>query len=211
MEFAEIKKRFEDKNYLYRSLFIDEYDFKDDYKDYYYEFICNHVNKVKRANYLSDLIDLANRFDFFDAKMSEKIDNLLMEKQALVVQLSIIAYLEERYLHLNDYDGYVQTFTSFLSKRLSRLLRNDILLSLLEFAPEGKEQHFSALIKSLKLTKDWRSVYKTLNGLDKRDIDDFYVKKIINVVTELHLRNDFGKGVDNLLASLATTSFIAKD
>jgi hypothetical protein len=116
MDFQTIRKKFEAKAYFARMDFIDNYDFKDDYHEYYRKFIFDAIPKVRDGLYLSDLIELANHLDFFDTDMSVRIQNLLFQKQELVVKICVIDYLEMWLCHWNDFNA----FESLLKPRQNR-------------------------------------------------------------------------------------------
>lgn len=201
MELEEIKKQFEHKDFFVRSEFINKYHFEDEYRDYYYNFIKQNILLIKQSLYLSDLIDLANKLDFFDELLF--LDVLkLFSFNALVVKLSVIAYIESKFLYENNRKGLEKIFLLLLQQRLRKIVRNDILLSLVEYAIDNNDLYLNMLLSSLKGTKDWRSIYKTLNGLDGRDIEIGVRKKIVDTISVLHKKNSYGEGIEKLISEL---------
>lgn len=201
MKLEEIKKQFEHKDFFFRSEFINKYHFEDEYRDYYYNFIKQNILLIKQSLYLSDLIDLANKLDFFDELLF--LDVLkLFSFNALVVKLSVIAYIESKFLYENNRKGLEKIFLLLLQQRLRKIVRNDILLSLVEYAIDNNDLYLNMLLSSLKGTKDWRSIYKTLNGLDGRDIEIGVRKKIVDTISVLHKKNNYGEGVEKLISKL---------
>jgi hypothetical protein len=201
MDFQTIRKKFEAKEYFARMDFIDNYDFKDDYHEYYRKFIFDAILKVKDGLYLSDLIELANHLDFFDMEMCVRIQNLLFQKQALVVKICVIDYLEMWLRHSNDFNAFESLFKPLLLTKLHELLRNQILLNLLKYSNLEKEYYFEQLISSIEKTEDWRSIHRTLDCLNHQ-VSPHFSSRLVQIVRNLHEQKDFGEGVTQLLERL---------
>jgi hypothetical protein len=203
MEFNEIKEKFENKNYLIRHKFIEEYNFKDDFLDYYKQFIKQNINQIKDKVYLSDLIDFSSYLELFEDDIFDKIVTLLFEKRHLVVKLSAVLYLEDAFDE-GKKEQVLEVFDNLLKTRIPRFLRNQILISLLQLDISNKIEIRELLSQSLIKTNNVNSIYRILNLINDFNISNSERKTIIHEIAKLHKKKDFGKGVNALLMALGS-------
>src|SRR3954470_21418701 len=91
--FIEIKQLFQNKSYLVRGEFINEYDFDDDYYEYYRQFILN-AKGVRDHLYLSDLIDLSGWLGIYDEPLQARWFSYLFKPNHYVVKLAVLDYFK---------------------------------------------------------------------------------------------------------------------
>ncbi|MBL7815338.1 MAG: hypothetical protein JNL70_10015 [Saprospiraceae bacterium] len=202
LSLQEVKKLFENKDYFIRGNFINEYDFNDDYIDYYKNFILNFNYNKRNFNYVSNIIDLASYFKIFDDNLCLKFKKMLNENYHLVIKLSIIVYLENRCLAIND-PSLENLFLQILNKKIDIVLKNQILISL--FIVTKNEKYFNLLLASLDRTDDWRSVYRTLDYFINYPIEKELLRVLVDNVKKKHREKNFGEGVTKLLSQLEQT------
>ncbi len=98
---SDIKKRFEHKSYSERMDFLNEYNFKDSYREYYWEVVSKNLITVKDPHYLSELIDFCGRMNFEDDEIYSAILRLINSGE-FIVQLSVFDYLKRVKKFYND-------------------------------------------------------------------------------------------------------------
>ena len=196
LSIKEIKKQFEHKDYFTRTVFIEQYHFKDAHSDYYRDFIINFNYKIKNFNYVSDMIDLANDLSIYDDVLYFNYLKYFQEKFHVVVKLSILRYAIDRNDEILDVD-LEKKLVTILDKRIHIILKNQLLCSLYKLTE--KEYYFNLLIESLNKTNDSRSFFRILsneknipNDLEKRQI-------LLTKIKLIHEKKNLGKGMTELL------------
>lgn len=194
----EIKALFENKDYGIRSDFINDYDFKDEFREYYLHFILKSKH-VKDHLYLSDLIDLSSWMKFYDIKIRKRWFSYLFEKKHFIVKLAVLDYFKYSKEELL-FGNYEQKLNTLLKGKLPSILRNQILLNLICLNSSSGNKYLSMLLESLSKTKDWRSIYRTLINLNEIGRLKKHKKLIINHIKGLLLTKNFGEDVEKLLS-----------
>ncbi len=194
----EIKASFQHKNYGLRSDFIEEYDFQDNYRDYYHDFILKQ-DQIKNPIYLSDLIDLAAALEFQDETLIKRYRMYLLNRQHYIVKLAVLDYFFEIPDIMKVYSKYEEELNKLLKGKLFAVLRNQILINLIKIASDqNRDYYLTLLYNSLKQMHDWRSIYRTLLFCSydelKKEKDN-----VFRLIQKLHEEKDFGQGVENLL------------
>ncbi len=156
-----IKSQFEHKSFSVRSDFIQDYDFKDSFRDYYLAFIRKAVVNVKTPLYLSDLIDLSSYLGIEDSTIVQIYADYCLNHKSLLVRISCMDYFIESNIYYQEELELTQALLMRLSHTdLSFLEKNMILLMLL--AREDSGEYLNMFCSSLQKTDDWRSFHRTL-------------------------------------------------
>jgi hypothetical protein len=193
----EIKLLFENKNYAVRSDFINEYDFNDEYLSYYRKFICNAKN-IRNHLYLSDLIDLSGWLNIYDKEVRDRWFSYLFEDRHYIIKLAVLDYFKFCPMKLLV-PSYEKKLNLLLLRRLSSILRNQILFNLVCLNSEKVSDYIGKFKSSLAATKDWRSIYRTLNNIKEVGIEKSHKSIICNHIVELSSKRDFGESARKLL------------
>ena len=196
-DLEEIKYYFENKSYLVRGEFINEYDFNDPYKEYYKNFII-HLEDIKDHLYLSDLIDLSSWMEFYEIEIRRKWFEYLEKPSHFIVRLAVLDYFKHCSKKLL-FRNYEQVLLTLLNQRLSSVVRNQILVNLIVLRSRNQNMYMDQLFSSLARTNDWRSIYRTINNFNEVDALKELKDKAIAYIVELHEQKDYGEGVSTLL------------
>lgn len=198
--FNEIKEKFENKSHIYRSDFIDEYDFDDDYKEYYKTFILRINGNIKNYNYLSDLIDLSAYLSFFDDEIYNKWVKYLFEKKHLVVKIAVLDYLMDSDTFYQDISLF-NKLKIYLQSKIPMILRNQILLNLISFNDLNNETYILLLKKSILKTKDWRSIYRICRVINNNNRLNHLKISIFPMIKMLNEKYNFSSDIDKMIVS----------
>ncbi|RFS18650.1 hypothetical protein DVR12_27445 [Chitinophaga silvatica] len=161
----EVKKLFENKSYLIRSEFINDYDFEDDYFEYYHHFLLN-VKSIRDKFYLSDLIDLTGWLNIYDLNIRKRYYELLFQKSNYLVKLAVLDYF--KYCEKNLLPkGYVKDLNLLYSHRQPEILRSQILFNLIICKQEIDSLYIECLSNLIEKTKDWKILHRLLSNLNE--------------------------------------------
>lgn len=200
MKLDKIISHFEHKSFEHRIDFIDNYSFKDNFSDYYYDFILN-LDFDKNHLYISELIDLSGFLLFFDDMFLKKVNNFLLKSPHYIVKLSILdyflAYVFYCKTHKKDVNySLMYSLEKLLELRQRKIVKNQIYINLMFLFPNKIDFFFKKLLSSLKTTFDYRSYIRIFNILieysDFLLIDNKYKIELIN----LSKKNGKGKAVE---------------
>lgn len=194
----DVKALFENRSYAVRSEFINDYDFNDEYFDYYKSFILD-ANNIKDIFYLSDLIDLSGWLKIYDLTLQNRWLNCLLKPSHYLVKLAVLDYFKFCNKEVAS-PSYETSLKQLLKRNSSTIVKNQILFNLLIFNLHESELYKDALKLSLSKTKDWRSIYRTLSDLKEIEINHNYRIELLELIKQLHRKNNFGEGVERLLA-----------
>lgn len=198
----EVKSLFEHKSYDVRSDFINEYDFKDDYLEYYQQFILI-ATRVRNHLYLSDLIDLAGWLNIYDKELRDRYYAYLFTKQHSIIKLAVLDYF--KYCSKELLPGtYEQDLVSLSKKRTSEIFRNQVQCNLVLINTEKKELYLSQLLDMLTRTSDWRSFYRVLMNVKDCEFDNKDKVVIYGHINELAGKRDLREGVEGLLKEIGS-------
>jgi hypothetical protein len=198
--FEEIKYHFENKSYDIRSDFINEYHFKDDYYNYYKEFILNS-QKIKNHLYLSDLIDLSSYLGIYDIKLRNRLFSYLLSNSHYIVKLAVLDYFIKCKKNLLV-PRYENELNKLLNSERKAIVRNQILINLISLNSEKQNLYFQNLCNSIIRTEDWRSIYRIINSfLEFKDLKKFKADLYV-LIYDLNKKKNFGEGVTKLLNEL---------
>lgn len=179
--FVEITAQFENRSYFVRSQFLEHYHFKDSYIDYYIDFIVQNALSIKNDNYLSDLVCFTIEFKLFDSRIIDTWYLLLKKSSSVVVKICILDYFNfcpRQKLPVQ----YVETLSQMTIGNLRKIVKNQLFFNLIAF-DERNEKFKILLFKSLKTTKDTRSIIRTISCLNRLSS-----KKLILEIKE-HIKN----------------------
>ena len=179
----EIKHLFENKSYLIRGEFINEYDFNDDYFEYYRKFIIDS-KELSDHLYLSDLIDLSGWLGIYDEELQHRWFSYLFDRKHYVVKLAVLNYfIYCKEIKLGNL--YEEKLKNLLSDRLLQIVRAQILFNLFSLNAKESELYVDQLIYLLSHTNDWRIYYRILSNIKEVEIEDNYKKAICSEFASL--------------------------
>lgn len=193
----EIKLLFEHKNYAVRSDFIDEYNFKDKYLEYYRQFILNAKN-VKDHMYLSDLIDLSGWLNIYDKELRDRWFSYLFANQHYLVKLAVLDYFKYSKAEFIG-SSYEKKLSQLLGKKMFLILRSQILFNLICLNTKKCDLYIEALKKVLTNTVDWKIVHRTLTNIKGVKIRKKSRLKICSHIKSLAQKRTFVERTENLL------------
>lgn len=198
----EIKVLFENKSYDVRGDFINEYDFKDEYLDYYRQFIIN-AKDIKDRFYLSDLIDLAGSLNLYEKELRDRYYSYLFEKRHYLIKLAVLDYFKycKKDLLSNSYE---KDLNLILSRTTLNVLKCQIIFNLICINSEKKEFYIERLKQSLTNSNDWRASYRILMNIQYVKIEKTDKLIIYNHIADLAGKRDLGEGTEILLKELST-------
>ena len=196
----EIKNHFEHKDYFYRVEFIEEYDFHDDYRDYYEDFLLRET-KIRDAIYLSELIDLAAWLKIFHTDLYSRYVKYLFEKRPTIVKLAVLDYLIDCPLFYND-DSIEEILVDFFKTTKLLIVKKQTLLCLLALKTDNSKFYYESLKSIILKTEDWRGVYRLLNNIKRKKQFKPYQEDLLVYIQKQHNKKQFGEGVERLLEEL---------
>jgi hypothetical protein len=188
----EIKHLFENKSFLIRGEFINDYDFDDDYYEYYRKFILN-VKGIYNHLYLSDLIDLSGWLGIYDKVLQVRWFSYLFESKHYIIKLAVLDYF--KYCEKKKIGKlYEKKLKILLGNRLLQIVRAQVLFNLICLDSKESGSYIKELISLLSHVNDWRIYYRILNNLKEVEINDKYKKAICsqfaNIANEGKLNED---------------------
>ncbi|WP_018342097.1 hypothetical protein [Cytophaga aurantiaca] len=199
MKLDEIILKFENRSYDVRMDFIEEYDFKDNYRDYYHNFILQALN-IKNHLYLSDLIDLAAWLKFYDKKLYDRYFSYLFESRHYVVKLAALDYLLDSSLERKGNQVvYEKMMLKLISTNNYKVIYNQVLMNLIALHNKNEGKYIEMLLVSIEKTNDWRSIYRIINIVHTMKTFSKNKKKVIGFIKGLAEKNEYPEGVIKLL------------
>jgi hypothetical protein len=177
----EIKQLFENKSYLIRGEFINDYDFDDDYHEYYRQFILN-AKSIRNHLYLSDLIDLSGWLGLYDEALQIRWFSYLFKPNHYVVKLAVLDYFkycEKKKAGLS----YEKKLKALLKERLLQIVRAQVLFNLIRLNTKESMEFVDDLNALLSRTNDWRIYYRIMNNLKEVRINNKYKQAILRELT----------------------------
>ena len=200
LSLEEIKKGFENRDYLERMDFIDEYDFDDDYLGYYKSFIIEN-DKITNPLYLSDLIDLSAYLGLFNKILYQRYRSYLFEKRHTVVKLATLDYMINC-PHFYTDKSIEHKLNKYVESKIFRILKNQVYINLMSYSTLNRRSYLKKLKESLTTTSDWKSIYRTLVKIDSIPILKMYKIELFDHIKKLNEQQNYGDGVKKLLTSL---------
>ncbi|MCB1193944.1 MAG: hypothetical protein KDK90_26145 [Leptospiraceae bacterium] len=191
LSLQEVQKYFEHPFISKRREFIETYNFHDDFKNYYKDVILKNLFH-RDALYVCDLIELENKTNIKDEELLLRYLNLLSEKIHYLVKLEVLdLFLTNQVQNIpkTEIEKRLKNALPSYHKRIKQLkiVTNQILLNLIFLKTESLEIYKKELIKSLQLTKDHRSLIRTLHCLEQKGfsfLDKDYIQNILEVIKE---------------------------
>ena len=177
----EIKQLFENKSYLIRSEFINDYEFDDDYYEYYRQFILN-AKSIRNHLYLSDLIDLSGWLGIYDEALQIRWFSYLFKRNHYVVKLAVLDYFkffEKKKAGI----PYEKKLKALLKERLLQIVRAQVLFNLICLNTKESMRLVDDLNAMLSKTNDWRIYYRILNNIKEVRINNKYKQAILRQLT----------------------------
>jgi hypothetical protein len=196
----EIKSFFENRSFLIRSDFINEYDFNDSYFEYYHDFILNAKN-IKDQMYLSDLIDLAGLLNIYDEELRIRYYDYFFNKQHYLVKLAVLDYFKYCQKELLPV-SYESDLTLFVKNRNYLILKAQALYNLISFDPIEAKVYLEQLIELLMQCHDWRVFHRILMNIKYVKIEDGIKQTLFRQIALLSKEKDLGKGVETLIRTI---------
>lgn len=193
----EIKLLFENKSYLIRSEFINEYDFDDDYYEYYRKHILG-AKRIYNHLYLSDLIDLSGWLDIYDKKLQARWFSFLFSHKHYVVKLAVLDYFKFcKKKKLGKL--YEKKLKDLLENRLLQIVRVQVLFNLICLNTKDSGNYVNEMTSFLSHSSDWRVYYRILNNLKEIEINAKYKAAICNQLIEIANEGKLDKEILDML------------
>lgn len=193
----EVKTLFENRSFLVRSDFINEYDFKDDYFEYYHNVIVR-AKDVKDRMYLSDLIDLAGYLNIYDEELRSRYYEYLFAKQHFLVKLAVLDYFKhcKKELLPVSYEGDLNLI---VRKRAHLILKAQALFNLICLGSAEAEFYLNQLYALFEKCDDWRVFYRILMNMRYVTIDSRIKASILGKIVLISKERELGEGVAGLI------------
>ncbi len=179
LDLVEIRSYLESSSIKKRKNFIENYDFEDNYRDFYYVYLKENLPlPTKDTWYLIALIELAQDFGFFDHEIRTLLWELYeAKKNAVYLKLTILDYLADFPLNESEKSITIQQFETFAKRTRNDLLKNQLFCNLLHLDPEN-ETYLNRLLEQILKTQDCRSLIRVLNFFKEYEILSAFVEKI---------------------------------